>query len=428
VNRFSLTHLSNEVLRRELATKAARENEATAELLAHIAEFDERKLYLPEAYESMLAYCVGELGLPEEAAKKRLWVARAGRGCPGVFEALASGRVHLAGLVVLARHLSPENAPELLAAAEHKSREDIERLVADRFPKLDVPAQAVPIPALGAPDSDGQGSPGNVGNTDPQALTGADTPPARDRVTPLSAESYAVQFTRSREADERFRYAQDAAWPPGEAERHRRSLRPSDQAAGREARAQTLWSVREAAQGWAPHALGLAPRLACGETRRVGARPGPVHVQERVRKALRGSPRAPVRPREGVRPRWRGHDREHPAALPRPQPVLRRAHVRRRVHAAEAGGSRGGEDRKETGGECPRARIAMADPSDDDVLSALRTLGYRDGESRRALELCADMAGASAETKLRRALTYFPLRCHNSARPTAASATGTRPS
>jgi len=69
-----------------------------------------------------------------------------------------------------------------------------------------------------------------------------------------------------------------------------------------------------------------------------------------------------------------------------------------------------------------------ADPSDDDVLSALRTLGYRDGESRRALELCADMAGASAETKLRRALTYFPLRCHNGARPTAASATGTRPS
>ena len=42
MNRFSLTHLSNEVLRRELTTKAVREKEATAELLAHIAEFDER--------------------------------------------------------------------------------------------------------------------------------------------------------------------------------------------------------------------------------------------------------------------------------------------------------------------------------------------------------------------------------------------------
>ena len=47
MNRFSLTHLSDEVLRQELTTKATSEKEATAELLAHIAEFDERKLYLP---------------------------------------------------------------------------------------------------------------------------------------------------------------------------------------------------------------------------------------------------------------------------------------------------------------------------------------------------------------------------------------------
>jgi hypothetical protein len=40
-----------------------------------------------------------------------------------------------------------------------------------------------------------EGSPGN--------------PHAHARVAPLSAEAYAVQFTRSREADERFRYAQD---------------------------------------------------------------------------------------------------------------------------------------------------------------------------------------------------------------------------
>ena len=57
---------------------------------------------------------------------------------------------------------------------------------------------------------DEQGSPGNVGNTDSQRVGSAETPPAwsSDRVTPLSAESFAVQFTRSREADERFRYAQ----------------------------------------------------------------------------------------------------------------------------------------------------------------------------------------------------------------------------
>ena len=72
MKRYSLTHLSNEVLRRELSARAAKEKEATAELLAHIAEFDDRKLYLPAAYPSMIAYCMGELGLSEEAAKKRV--------------------------------------------------------------------------------------------------------------------------------------------------------------------------------------------------------------------------------------------------------------------------------------------------------------------------------------------------------------------
>jgi hypothetical protein len=55
---------------------------------------------------------------------------------------------------------------------------------------------------------------------------------------------------------------------------------------------------------------------------------------------------------------------------------------------------------------------ADADPTDEDVMLALRTLGYRAGESRRALEMCADMPAASREDKLRRALTYFPQRCH----------------
>jgi hypothetical protein len=50
------------------------------------------------------------------------------------------------------------------------------------------------------------------------------------------------------------------------------------------------------------------------------------------------------------------------------------------------------------------------DRTDDDVVRALQTLGYGAAESRRALALCADMAGASSEQKLRRALTHFPQR------------------
>ena len=251
MNRFSLTHLSDEVLRQELTTKATSEKEATAELLAHIAEFDERKLFLPRAYPSMLDYCIKELHLSEETAKKRLWVARAGRNCPSVFEALASGRVHLAGLVVLARHLSAQNAPDLLSAAEHKSREEIERLVAERFPRLDVPDQTSPVPAIDATCADEQGSPGNVGNTDPQALTAADAAHSA-RVTPLSAASYSVQFTRSREADETLPLRADPVREPREIQRSRRGLRPSDRSSGRKAGEDAVRGVREPTQGWPP--------------------------------------------------------------------------------------------------------------------------------------------------------------------------------
>jgi len=119
MKRYSLTHLSNDDLRHALSTAAAKEKKVTAELIAHIAEFDARKLYLPAAYPNMFAYCVGVLGLSEDATAKLLQVARVSRKCPGVLEALAQGCVHLSGLVLLAPHLTPETADQLLAAASH---------------------------------------------------------------------------------------------------------------------------------------------------------------------------------------------------------------------------------------------------------------------------------------------------------------------
>src|SRR5258706_13977509 len=61
MSRYSLTHLSDDVLLRDLATLTTRERGTTAEGLAHIAEAAERKLYLPAAYPSMIAYCIGAL-------------------------------------------------------------------------------------------------------------------------------------------------------------------------------------------------------------------------------------------------------------------------------------------------------------------------------------------------------------------------------
>src|SRR5512144_1290341 len=147
----SLSHLSNQELLRKLAALAARDRGTTAELLAHIAETDERRLYVEEGFPSMFAYCIQVLHMSEDAAFKRIRAARTARQFPAIFEAVADGRLHLSGVVVLAPYLTPENADELLAAAVHKTRAEIEWLLAERFPRPDLPERIEvlgPGPAL----------------------------------------------------------------------------------------------------------------------------------------------------------------------------------------------------------------------------------------------------------------------------------------
>src|SRR5437667_9816694 len=50
-----------------------------ADLLVHLGEIDERKLYLDRAFSSMFTFCTRELGFSEGAAYNRILVARAAR-------------------------------------------------------------------------------------------------------------------------------------------------------------------------------------------------------------------------------------------------------------------------------------------------------------------------------------------------------------
>src|SRR5438094_8149193 len=109
MQRYSLSHLSDDALRRGLSVTVACERGGTAELLAHIAEFDARKLHLPAAYPSMYAYCVGELHLSEDAAFKRIRAARAARAFPVIFQAIADGRLHLGPSQSLRRRPRPRS-------------------------------------------------------------------------------------------------------------------------------------------------------------------------------------------------------------------------------------------------------------------------------------------------------------------------------
>ena len=347
---YSLTHLGNEVLDRELPAKAARSREVTAELLAYIAEFDERKRYLPAAYESMLAYCIDELRLSKDEAKQRIHIARACRVCPGAFRALEEGQIHLTGLRLLAPHLTPENADELLAAAALKSKEEIERLLATRVPRLDVPAMVAPVVVEGAPE--------HLGNTDSQGPTCFPAVRPRARVSPLSAESFAVQFTRSREADERFRHAQDLLG-------HRVPRHDIAEVYSRAVNALVEKLERERFGGGAKSRKG-------GRRLKSGSR----HVPFDVKRAV-----------------W----------------------IRDRA-AAKAARE---QARAEKVAEAERARLR---PHQLEVLPWLLELGCSKDQSRVAVERCRDMADAPLEDRVKRALSWFGARIGRKVMPIAPAA------
>ena len=147
---YSLSHLPDPVLLRNLAALVDRDRATTATLLAHLAEVDARRLYLPAAHPSMYSYCVHELGLSEDSAYKRIQAARTARQFPTIFELLADGRVHLSAVCLLAPHLTAGNARELLEAASHRTKAEVEQLIAQRFPRTEMfdMVEAVPVAGI----------------------------------------------------------------------------------------------------------------------------------------------------------------------------------------------------------------------------------------------------------------------------------------
>src|SRR5512143_1856435 len=152
---YSLSHLADHLLTRELFTLVTQDWAATARLVACLAEFDERKLYLPAGYPSMFAYCVRELHMSEDTASRRIAVARTTRRFPDLLPALAEGRLNMTAVQLLAPHLAHANVQELIAAATHRTKSEIELRLAERFPRPDVPTL---VAVLGAPAPSPAGS------------------------------------------------------------------------------------------------------------------------------------------------------------------------------------------------------------------------------------------------------------------------------
>src|SRR5690242_20665307 len=131
---YALSHVTDEELLADLAALVATDRRTTAALLAHLAEVDARELYLPAACSSMHVYCVRVLHLAEEVAFKRIRAARAARRYPQIFDAIADGGLNVTGVVLLAPHLTDANVNAVLTAAAHRSKAELEMLVARLAP------------------------------------------------------------------------------------------------------------------------------------------------------------------------------------------------------------------------------------------------------------------------------------------------------
>src|SRR2546426_793415 len=209
---YSRSHLTDAGLLSTLDSRLSLDRNTTADLLADLAEVDDRRLYVPAGYDSMYGVFVHEKEMSEDVACKRICAARAARQFPAIFPALADGRLHLTAVVMLAPHLSPDTADELLAAAAHRTKARIELLLAERFPRPDVPTTLQAIaPAL---VTDGPvAGPANAlallsapGRVVPSVMSNpavhVEPLPARTKPVPLSSGRDAVQFTMDEEMHE----------------------------------------------------------------------------------------------------------------------------------------------------------------------------------------------------------------------------------
>jgi hypothetical protein len=141
-----LESISDDELLRRLAELLRQSRRAESDLVSHIAEVDERKLYAREASPSMFTYCTEVLHLSEAEAYLRIAAARASREHPTLLAMLGDGRLHLTGVAKLAPHLTRENRDPLLDRATHRSKRQIEELIAEIAPRPDAPAVMRKLP------------------------------------------------------------------------------------------------------------------------------------------------------------------------------------------------------------------------------------------------------------------------------------------
>jgi len=393
MDRFSLTHLTDGAILHGLKANLAKERDALADVLAHIAEVDERKLYVPAGYGSMQDYCVHELQFSRDAANKRIHAARAGLGFPAIFERVAAGALGLRVVNLLAPYLTSENAAELLAAASFKTREEVQQLLGERFPQQAVPTIIEPIgqpQTLTPVEAAGQQS-----VVVPGPLQGV----AKPQVAPLAADLYKLQLTMTGAM-----YAK---------------LRRAVELFGRRKPVPDEAEILELGLDLLVRSLEKQKFAATDRPRAPRYRPSVGHVPADVQRTVweRDGGRCTFTSEDGTRcPARMDLEWDHIVPVAKgggseASNVRLRCRAHNQYEAERAFGKAFMEHKRE------QARAAAAKRSaekaarkaldDDEVIPWLRKLGVTMAEARFALSECGSMAELTIETRLKRCLAVL---------------------
>jgi hypothetical protein len=132
-------HVDDAELTRRLRALASNERAAMADFVVHLAEFDQRRLYLQEGCSSLYTWLTDRLRLSNASAYRRVTAARLQQRMPVVAAYLRDGRVTLTKLAALRDVLVPGSCEALLDEAAELTERDVETLAVSRGPQRPAP-------------------------------------------------------------------------------------------------------------------------------------------------------------------------------------------------------------------------------------------------------------------------------------------------
>jgi hypothetical protein len=138
MNLNDLLKLKDNQLLENFSLVVKQEREAISVVISHLAEIDRRRLYAREGFSSLFCYCVEKFNFSEEAAYLRIHAARMIQKYQDLLGFLERGEINLTTLKLISAHLTEQNREWLLKEVTHKSKRQVEKLLASYFPQHDL--------------------------------------------------------------------------------------------------------------------------------------------------------------------------------------------------------------------------------------------------------------------------------------------------